>query len=91
MNLFVPTIPARADALVENAVYQDDGCDIAPKCLECPLPQCRYDLPQGAYTLKIERRIGEARDLLAAGRSVDEVAEELGVSRRTIFRYQAGA
>ena len=25
-----------------------DGCDVSPKCLDCPLPLCKYDDP-GPY------------------------------------------
>ena len=25
--------------------YADTGCEFSPRCLECPLPACRYDLP----------------------------------------------
>lgn len=34
-----------ADHLPEQMHYRDDGCSIAPRCLDCPLPACRYDLP----------------------------------------------
>ncbi len=25
--------------------FSDDGCDVAPHCLSCPLPACRFDMP----------------------------------------------
>lgn len=37
----------RNGALPEDTVYLDDGCDIHPHCLTCPLPVCRYDVPGG--------------------------------------------
>lgn len=37
----------RNGTLPENTVYRDDGCDIHPHCLTCPLPVCRYDVPGG--------------------------------------------
>ena len=26
------------------ALFQDTGCDVAPECLKCPEPTCRYDV-----------------------------------------------
>ena len=34
--------------------YKDKGCSVAPACLECPLPTCRFDDPQTRR--KIEQR-----------------------------------
>lgn len=86
----------RSDALPENKVYQDDGCEVAPKCLECPLSACRYDVPGGIRTL---RNIDREAQLLADWRgdggaeplTVDELAEKYDVSRRTVFRIVQGA
>ena len=36
--------------------YVDDGCEVSPKCLECPLPLCRYDDPQGFENWQEGRR-----------------------------------
>ena len=33
------------DRLPEFTSYDDNGCDLYPSCLSCPLPQCRYDDP----------------------------------------------
>jgi hypothetical protein len=30
----------------EDSVPTDTGCEVAPLCLECPLPKCRYDMTQ---------------------------------------------
>lgn len=27
--------------------YPDNGCELAPRCLECHLPRCRFDLLDG--------------------------------------------
>ena len=35
----VPTM----DMLPEHFPYRDDGCDVSPSCLRCPLPRCKYD------------------------------------------------
>ena len=75
-----------SDHLPEYLHYRDDGCEIAPKCLECPLPACRYDLPpKRAGALMREAQL---RALLAEGLTADEAAVRMGVSRRTVFRLK---
>ncbi len=65
----------------------DDGCSIAPTCLKCPLPRCRYDLPlkmqQSAVTQERDSMIRKAR---AAGASAPQIAEAAGISDRTVYR-----
>jgi hypothetical protein len=74
------------DGLPENTNYQDDGCDIHPQCLTCPLPACRYEMPPGrARALAQAQALGR---LLTLGRTMDEAATELGVSRRTVYRLR---
>lgn len=34
--------PAGAEPTLEMT-WKDTGCDVHPKCLECPLPECKYD------------------------------------------------
>ena len=69
-----------------NGSYIDTGCSLFPKCLECPLPRCRYDmraweqgLPSMIRNLKIKQGLNE-------GRTIKELAEEYGLSERTIWR-----
>ena len=41
--------------------YRNDGCHVAPSCLDCPLPQCWYEMPKGereAYRRMAERGKG---------------------------------
>ena len=37
----------RSEALPENTLYEDTGCDLASSCLSCPFVRCRYDYPDG--------------------------------------------
>lgn len=75
-----------SDRLPEQLHYRDDGCEISPRCLECPLPACRYDLPpKRAGALMRE---AELRRLLAQGLTADQAAVTMGVSRRTVFRLK---
>lgn len=76
----------RADALPEYTHYRDDGCDIHPHCLSCPLPRCRYEEPGGLRALLNQRRDGEIVELRQRGVPVAVLAHRFGVSRRTVFR-----
>ena len=32
------------------AYYDDTGCQVSGKCTECPLPQCKHDMPLGQFS-----------------------------------------
>ena len=70
--------------------YQDNGCEVSSKCLECPLSQCKYD---DAWAFDEMRRYVKdffICDLMKTENlSVDETALKLGVTSRTIFRTMA--
>lgn len=71
----------------------DEGCDLAPSCLGCPFPRCRYDDPGLVRRLRHgTRRQEQARRLAAlsaeGGWTMAEAAGRLGVSRRTAFRVR---
>ena len=77
----------RADALPEQVEYRDQGCDLFPSCLHCPLPRCRYDEPGGARAMLNRIRDREIRRLRREHElPVDEIARRYRVSRRTVFR-----
>lgn len=70
----------------DSSDYRDTGCDIAPHCLDCPLPRCRYDLPPKLAGALM--REAELRRLLAEGKTIGQAAVLLRVSRRTVFRLK---
>ena len=86
---YTPPLPpaTRPEAPDDDVLhYRDDGCDIAPRCLDCPLPLCRFDLPP-----KVARTIireTELRVLLSNGKSAEEAAAIMGMSRRSVFRLR---
>lgn len=74
--------------------WQDDGCEISPSCLSCPLEVCKYDQPatrrdpspESIEALKQKRlatfhRIVEMR---RAGKTWEVIAAELHISRRSV-------
>ena len=85
----VTTLSAKPllDAVPEFYHYEDTGCEVSPSCLNCPLPQCKYDDPTW---FQRHRRI--ARDMKvwstmqAESLSVEEAAERFSVTVRTVFR-----
>ena len=80
----------RTDSLPENRRYVDDGCEVAPSCLNCPLPICRYDDEGGARAIRNRDRDRRIRDSYQDGGTVDELAERFGISRRRIFFITEG-
>ena len=68
--------------LVEDWELQDTGCDLAPHCLKCPFPRCRYDALEEAK----EARNREIRRLRCQGASIAELAHHFGLTKRTIHR-----
>lgn len=76
----------RSDSLPEVTRYRDDGCDIHPHCLTCPLPRCRYEEPGGLKAMLNGMRDRQIVSLRTRGIPVEEIADRFGVSRRTIFR-----
>jgi len=76
----------RSDALPEFTRYRDNGCDVSPSCLTCPLPRCRYEEPGGLRALLNKTRDGQIVAQRATGVPVAELAMRFGVSRRTVFR-----
>ena len=84
-----PVGPFYPGAVEDTGIMQaDTGCEIAPACLDCPLPRCKDELGNG---------IGDARRQVATlervsiirreGITAAVAAERYGVSIRTVFRW----
>lgn len=85
----LPQGEGRFDAYPEGTDYKDEGCDLAPSCLNCPFARCRYDEGHGSQTIAARSQAANAIGLIAAGHTATRVAEALHVSRRTVMRYAA--
>jgi len=71
----------------EYCHYQDDGCEFASSCLNCPLPKCIYEQPGGRQHWLKGLRDREIVKLAGSeGREVKELALRFGVSQRTVQR-----
>jgi len=83
----VPLKRIREDALPENLDYVDEGCELARRCLTCPLPRCKHDEPGGARRLLMEARDRQIIALRQTGRlTISALARKFGLSRRSVFR-----
>ncbi|MEE8471356.1 MAG: helix-turn-helix domain-containing protein [Dehalococcoidia bacterium] len=74
------------DSHPEYSEYRDEGCDLFPSCLRCPLPRCRHDEQSSISPAKRLRDREMLRQRRLAGRSTTELADIFGVSRRTVQR-----
>lgn len=72
-------------AEMEQFEYKDQGCDLFPSCLHCPLPRCRYD-EQRRQTAKVLRNKEMLHLHEIEGLKIEELAERFAVSKRTVYR-----
>ena len=94
-----PTIPNPGNDALERVlpidhgvILVDDGCAHSPSCLECPLPVCIHDVNWGARALKNpegQRKRTRILELLGRGVLPQEIAQEVGMSDRNVYRIQA--
>ncbi len=67
--------------------YEDTGCEVSPSCLNCPLPQCKYD---DLIWYQRNRRLAKDFQVVTTMQreklSVEAAAERFSVTVRTIFR-----
>ena len=71
----------------EYCRYQDEGCEFADSCLDCPFAKCIYDEPRGRqrYTKRLrDKEI--VRLFTTEGKGVKEMASMFGISQRTVQR-----
>lgn len=76
----------RRSGAPEQSAYVDTGCELAASCLDCPLARCKYDDPRWRQRNDLKTRDARIVELRQAGRTVKEVAKEIGVSDRTAYR-----
>ena len=76
-----------ADDVSEFYHYEDTGCEASDSCLDCPLPQCRYDDPEWYHR---NRRLAKDFRLVHAmhreSLTVEQAAERFSITKRTVFR-----
>lgn len=74
-------------SLPEHTLFRDDGCQVSPSCLRCPLPRCKYDGEPGWYHReRRSTRDEEIRRLRRLGLHPQEIARRHDVTVRTVYR-----
>jgi DNA-binding NarL/FixJ family response regulator len=79
-------IGGELDLLPDEIEWRDQGCELSPSCLNCPLPKCVEEEPRGQQRLRMEARKRRMAELRRRGQSVKEIAGLFGVSKRTVQR-----
>jgi DNA-binding NarL/FixJ family response regulator len=79
-------VGSELDLLPEEIDWRDEGCEVFPSCLSCPLPRCVEEQPRGQQRLKMSARRRRMAELRRRGKSVKEIADLFGVSQRTVQR-----
>ena len=71
-----------------SKIYEKGGCCFYSSCLDCPFPLsgngCLFDA-QGSVLSELRK--AEAREIAKQGKSVSEIAKELGMSYESVRRY----
>ncbi len=81
----------KEDLLPEHSKYRDEGCEMAPACLNCPLSRCLEDIPRGRQQQRKELRNREIFRLFHThGESIKQIARKFEVSERTVQRALKG-
>ncbi len=71
----------------EYCHYQDEGCELANSCLNCPFTRCIHDEPGGKQRwLKGLRAREMARLFTTERKGIKELALMFAVSQRTVQR-----
>ena len=67
--------------------YVDTGCEASDSCLDCPLPQCRYDDPAWYQrNRRLARDFRIVHTMQKEALSIEDTAERFGITNRTVFR-----
>jgi len=69
--------------------YGDDGCDVHPRCLECPLSVCKHDNPRPYLVWRKQQKDKQMEVIIDQATSPTAAAEILGITERTVYRIKA--
>jgi len=83
-------IGVELDLLPEEIDWRDEGCEFFGSCLNCPLSRCVEEELRGQQKLRMAERNRRMVELRKSGKSVGEIADLFGVSRRTVQRALKG-
>ncbi len=82
--------PRRGRDAGEPAYPPDTGCEVSPLCVNCCLLRCKHDDPYYYRRWKRAQALDNpVAALVAAGVPHDQVAIQMGINIRTVFRALA--
>lgn len=66
----------------------DDGCEVHPSCLSCPLPTCKWDLSPEDYRrlMNLLKFVKLERTMAEEGLTPAQAAPRFGLTVRSVFR-----
>ena len=70
-----------------TCVHNACGCDEAGCCLDCPLPQCKFEVRFPSQ--RVLQRREQIHTMTGAGALPDAIGSALGISRRSVYRLLA--
>lgn len=76
--------------------YKDEGCPDGefPFCLQCPLIMCKYEAEEnntkGRTATNPRDRYPHVWGMVRAGMEVKDIAEQTGLSKKTVYRVRDG-
>jgi hypothetical protein len=84
------TTAARMRQPLSGEAYVDDGCEVHPACLSCPLPACRYDNPWWFLAWRnADRDADIAAEYERQESNAQRTATLMGTSTRSVYRALA--
>jgi len=69
--------------------YPDKGCNVSPSCFDCPLARCKHDDPAQYRQWLSNLKDSQAYQSRMQGAMIHVIAEQLGITERTVFRQLA--
>ncbi len=67
--------------------YEDEGCEVATKCLQCLLPRCKYDDPDWyRVTTRMMADVAKLKIMQADNLTIAMAADRFQITPRTVFR-----
>ena len=81
------TATSKANELPDYDRYKDDGCEVSPSCLTCPLLQCKHDDPIWFQQyLRVARDVRIWKTIQSESLTANKAAERFSLTVRTISR-----
>ena len=84
-----PMLMTRNNPTHNNIEFKDDGCELAPSCLSCPLEFCKYDDPYQTERVVYSDRRLKILALKAKGLTTTSINRITGISKGVIRRIVA--